>query len=71
MESTNDCTAILILASNSDHPTLAYATLARELTEAKVAAAQDIVSGGQYKNAQQMPINGMRVLVHQGGAPSK
>ena len=71
MGSTKDCIVILISAPSLDQPTLAQANLARELTEAKVTAAQDIVSGGRYKNAQQMLIIGMRVLFHQGGAPSK
>ena len=49
MDSTKDCIAILISAPSLDQPTLAQAELARELTEAKVAAAQDIVSGGRVK----------------------
>ncbi len=71
MDSTKDCIGIIISAPSLDQPTLAQAELARELTEAKVAAAQDIVSGGRYKDAEQMLTDGMRILFHQGGAPSK
>jgi len=71
MDSNKDCIAILISAPSLDQPTLAQAELARELTKAKVAAAQDIVSGGRCKDAQQMLTDNMRILFHQGGAPSK
>lgn len=70
MNSTKDCIAIVISAPGLDKPSIEQAQLAKQLAEAKVAAAQDIVSDGRYGDAQRMLQIGMRVLFHQGGAPS-
>ena len=70
MGNIKDCISIVISASGETKATLTGAKLARELTEAKIEASQDIVSPERYKNARQKLIVGMMVLFHQGGAPS-
>lgn len=70
MHITRDCIAIVVSAPGLDKPSIEQARLARQLAEAKVAAAQDIVSDSRYGDAQRMLEIGMRVLFHQGGAPS-
>ena len=70
MHSTRDCIAIVVSAPGLDKPSIEQAQLAKQLAEAKVAAAQDIVSDSRYGDAQRMLEIGMRVLFHQGGAPS-
>ena len=67
---TKDCIAVVISAPDLDTATFEQACLARELAEAKVAAAQDIVSDDRYRDALRLLITGMMVLFHQGGAPS-
>jgi len=70
MHITRDCIAIVVSAPGLDKPSIEQARLARQLAETKVAAAQDIVSDSRYGDAQRMLKIGMRVLFHQGGAPS-
>jgi len=70
MHSTKDCIAIVVSAPGLDKPSIEQAQLAKQLAEAKVAAAQDIVSNSRYGDAQRMLEIGMRLLFHQGGAPS-
>ncbi len=67
---TKDCVAVVISATDLDTATFEQACLARELAEAKVAAAQDIVSDDRYRDALRLLITDMMVLFHQGGAPS-
>ncbi|MDD5511396.1 MAG: hypothetical protein PHI12_11405 [Dehalococcoidales bacterium] len=63
--------AVVISATNERQATLEGAKEARELSMAKVAASQDIVSPGRYADALKKISIGMMVLFHQGGAPSK
>jgi len=51
-------------------PSLLQATLARELSEAKIAARQDAVDISRYGDAMRIMTLGMRVVFHQGGAES-
>lgn len=71
MNSVNDSIAILVTTVTLDKPSLTQAEFAKELTEAKVAAAQDIVSGVLFELAKKRLKVNMRILIHQGGAPSK
>lgn len=70
MNRDKDPIAVVISARDERKATLEGALLARELSEAKVAASQDIVSPDRYARALQTISIGMMVLFHQGGAPS-
>jgi hypothetical protein len=70
MNHTKDCIAVVISAPGLPQRTLEQATSARKLVQAKVKAAQEVVSVRRYEHAQQLLTMGMRILFHQGGAPS-
>jgi len=71
MRHIGDCIAIVISAPSLPQATREQADLAMELSEAKIAACQDVVSTSRYAEAKQSLTSGMKVLFHQGGAPSK
>jgi len=68
----NAAARIAILVSSPSHrqPTRQQAELARQLSDAKIAARQDIVSVRRLADAKRLMLPGMKILFHQGGATS-